>query len=87
MLILKINFIAKHNLALNNNKKKHRHSKYIALHHTLVRYCIMVAGSGLWVAIAQCLKGDFMYMTHASPMCIIRPKLATRIAVYYNLKK
>ena len=34
MLILKINFIAKHNLAFNNSEKR-RHSKYIALHHTL----------------------------------------------------
>ena len=34
VLILKINVIAKHKLAFNSSEKN-RHSKYIALHHTL----------------------------------------------------
>ena len=81
MLILKINFIAK--FGMYNISEKHMHSKYIALHHTLASYRIMVAGSG--AAITQCLKGN--YITHALPMCTRRGGLATRNAVYYNLQK
>ena len=34
MLVLKINFMAKPNMEFSNSEN-HRHSKYIALHHTL----------------------------------------------------